>query len=59
MPKLVLTYFDFDGSRGEVARLALRRILDWPSGKVLMAHGAPVERDGRAFIARAFGWLGV
>ena len=23
MPKLVLTYFDFDGSRGEVARLAL------------------------------------
>lgn len=24
MPKLVLTYFDFDGSRGEVARLALR-----------------------------------
>lgn len=24
MPKLVLTYFDFDGSRGEVARLVLR-----------------------------------
>ena len=23
MPKLVLTYFDFDGSRGEVARLAM------------------------------------
>ena len=22
-PKLVLTYFDFDGSRGEVARLAM------------------------------------
>jgi glutathione S-transferase len=24
MPKLVLTYFDFDGSRGEVARLVMR-----------------------------------
>jgi hypothetical protein len=23
MPKLVLTYFDLDGSRGEVARLAM------------------------------------
>jgi glutathione S-transferase len=23
MPRLVLTYFDFDGSRGEVARLAM------------------------------------
>lgn len=42
MPKLVLTYFDFDGSRGEVARLAMnlggvafedRRIprADWPA----------------------------
>lgn len=24
MPKIVLTYFDFDGGRGEPARLALR-----------------------------------
>ncbi len=42
MPKLVLTYFDFDGGRGEVARLAMhlggiafedRRIAgkDWPA----------------------------
>jgi prostaglandin-H2 D-isomerase / glutathione transferase len=42
MPKLVLTYFDFDGSRGEAARLAMhiagvafedRRIprKDWPA----------------------------
>jgi glutathione S-transferase len=42
MPKLVLTYFDFDGSRGEAARLAMhlagipfedRRIAgkDWPA----------------------------
>lgn len=39
------------------ARAALTRILEWPAKKVLMAHGAPVERDGQAFISRAFGWL--
>lgn len=39
------------------ARAALRRILEWPSSKVLMAHGVPVEHDAQAFIARAFGWL--
>lgn len=41
------------------ARAALRRILDWPAETVVMAHGSPVERDGRAFLARAFGWLRV
>lgn len=41
----------------KAARAALARILAWPSRKVLMAHGAPVEQDGRAFIARAFRWL--
>lgn len=40
------------------ARAALARILQWPAAKVVMAHGAPVEHDGRAFIARAFAWLG-
>jgi hypothetical protein len=39
------------------ARAALRRILDWPASKVVMAHGLPVERDGQALIARAFRWL--
>jgi hypothetical protein len=38
-------------------RAALSRILDWPSDKVVMAHGTPVEQDGRAFISSAFGWL--
>lgn len=41
------------------ARAALRRILAWPAEKVLMAHAAPVERDGQAFIRRTFRWLGV
>jgi hypothetical protein len=43
----------------KAARTALRRILEWPSNKVLMAHGVPVEDDARAFIARAFRWLGI
>jgi hypothetical protein len=39
------------------ARAALRRILEWPSSKVVMAHGHPIEQDGQAFITRAFRWL--
>ena len=39
------------------ARAALARILDWPSIKVVMAHGQPVEQGGQAFIARTFRWL--
>lgn len=41
----------------KAARAAVRRILDWPVRKVLMAHGAPVETDAAAFLRRAFGWL--
>lgn len=44
----------FDRAAG---RAALGRILEWPAERVVMAHGRPVERDGRAFIARAFRWL--
>ena len=42
-----------------IARAALRRILDWPAERVLMAHAPPVDRDGQAFIRRAFRWLSV
>jgi len=41
------------------ARAAIQRILAWPTERVVMAHAPPVEVDGRAFIARAFGWLRV
>jgi len=41
----------------QAARAALARVLAWPAGKVLMAHGAPVQQDGRAFLVRAFQWL--
>lgn len=40
------------------ARESLRRILAWPTERVLMAHAPPVVRDGQAFIRRAFRWLG-
>ncbi|WP_041535941.1 DUF4336 domain-containing protein [Parvibaculum lavamentivorans] len=39
------------------AREAITRILAWPAEKLLFAHGAPVTTDGKAAIARAFGWL--
>ena len=39
------------------ARKALARILAWPTDRVVIAHGAPVTRDGQAFLRRAFRWL--
>jgi hypothetical protein len=39
------------------ARQALRRILAWPSDRVLIAHGQPVTREGQAFLRQAFNWL--
>lgn len=44
-------------TKRRVARASLQRILTWPAEKVLMAHGAPVTKDGKAFIQRAFRWL--
>lgn len=41
------------------ARESVRRILAWPTERVLMAHAPPVARDGEAFLRRAFHWLGV
>lgn len=39
------------------ARQGLREILDWPVERVIMAHAPIQDRDGHAFIARAFRWL--
>lgn len=39
------------------ARQAIARIAGWDVERVLMAHGAPVERDGAAHLDRAFRWL--
>lgn len=40
-----------------LARVAVRRILAWPTQRVLMAHAPPVEQEGQAFLGRAFRWL--
>lgn len=39
------------------AREALRRILAWPTEKVLIDHGPPIIDGGQAFLRRAFRWL--
>jgi Domain of unknown function (DUF4336) len=39
------------------ARAALKRILDWPIERVLIAHGDAVDSNGAAFVRRAFAWL--
>jgi hypothetical protein len=41
----------------QAARVGLARILAWPAEKVLMAHGAPIQENGRGFLVRAFQWL--
>jgi hypothetical protein len=39
------------------ARESLRRIETWQIERILMAHGAPVTQNARAFLTRAFRWL--
>ncbi|WP_127106900.1 DUF4336 domain-containing protein [Pararhodobacter zhoushanensis] len=41
--------------RNDVARAGLRRLLDWPAERVVMAHGTPVAEGGRAYLAGVFG----
>jgi hypothetical protein len=40
------------------ARAALRKMLDWNPKRVVMAHGVWQRDNGRAFLERAFAWLG-
>lgn len=39
------------------ARASVRRILQWPTERVLMAHGTPVMQAGQTFLRQAFRWL--
>ncbi|MBW2362582.1 MAG: DUF4336 domain-containing protein, partial [Deltaproteobacteria bacterium] len=39
------------------ARAALERVLAWDIERVVVSHGICVERDGHAFVERAFAWL--
>ena len=39
------------------ARDGVRRILDWPADRLVMAHGAPIQSGGKEALRNAFGWL--
>jgi hypothetical protein len=39
------------------ARASISRVLEWPTEKVLIAHGEPITEGGRDFLNRAFRWL--
>ncbi len=43
----------------KLARDALRRLLSWNPKQVVMAHAEWQEPDGRVYLQRAFGWLGM
>ncbi len=41
----------------ERARRSLEKMLSWDFDKLIVAHGACVERDAKALVERAFRWL--
>ena len=41
----------------KLARASLKRLLSWDFDKVIVAHGACVEHDAKAFVEDAFRWL--
>lgn len=40
-----------------LARRQVDRILAWDIERIVLSHGPPVERDGRAAVRRAYAWL--
>jgi hypothetical protein len=41
----------------KAARASLVKILAWDIERVVIAHGTPIERNGKEFVRRAFRWL--
>ncbi len=41
----------------DAARRSVRRILEWPTEKLIFAHGTPIANGAQAFLLRAFRWL--
>jgi hypothetical protein len=39
-------------------RESLRKVLAWDFDRVIVAHGDCIEREAKAAVSRAFGWLG-
>jgi hypothetical protein len=40
-----------------LARRSLEKLLSWDFDKLIIAHGACIEKDAKPFVERAFGWL--
>jgi hypothetical protein len=49
--------FRFAFTDRSAARQALQPILDWPTDKVIIAHGPLICGNGQSFLRRVFGWL--
>lgn len=49
--------FRFAFINRRAARESLEYILAWPTKKVLMAHGTPIEKDAQVYLRHAFKWL--
>ncbi len=41
----------------KLGRKQVDRILEWDTERILLAHGAPVDRDGREVVREAYRWL--
>ncbi len=41
-----------------LARRSLEKLLSWDFDKLIIAHGACIEKDAKPFVERAFRWLG-
>ena len=40
-----------------LARRSLEKLLSWDFDKLIIAHGACIEKDAKPFVERAFRWL--
>jgi hypothetical protein len=41
----------------KLARRSLDKLLSWDFDKLIIAHGACIEKDAKPFVAQAFQWL--
>lgn len=41
----------------DLARPSLEKLLSWDFDKLIIAHGACIETNAKAFVERAFQWL--
>jgi hypothetical protein len=41
-----------------LARRSLEKLLSWDFDKLILAHGVCLKSDAKAFVERAFSWLG-